>query len=223
MVERVGDLSGDELLEAVDEAVAAQLIDEVPGHVGRYSFSHALIHETLYDDHPAIRRVRVHGQIGETMEDLFGTAADRPSELAHHFLKAAEGGHDVEKAIAYAVRAGEDATANSPHKEAAGYYRRALETLQANHPRTSSGDVTCCSSWARGVARGRLRRGQRGVRQAAELAEALGEPRDFARAALGFGGPFAAFEAGTVDEALVELSGRALDGLPRTTASCAQA
>ena len=73
VVERVGDLSGDELLEAVDEAVAAQLIDEVPGHVGRYSFSHALIHETLYDDHTAIRRVRLHGQIGETMEDLFGS------------------------------------------------------------------------------------------------------------------------------------------------------
>ena len=76
VVERVGDLSGDELLEAVDEAVAAQLVDEVPGHVGRYSFSHALIHETLYDDHAGIRRARLHGQMGAAME---GSSAIRPT------------------------------------------------------------------------------------------------------------------------------------------------
>ena len=216
VVERVGDLSGDELLEAVDEAVAAQLIEEVPGHVGRYSFSHALIHETLYDDHTAIRRVRLHGQIGETMEDLSGVTAEPPlPELAHHFLKAAEGGHDVEKAIAYAVRAGEDATAKLANNEAAGYYRRALETIQAHHPRDERrrcdlllelGDA----EWRAGD----FDEAKVAFRQAAELAEALGEAEDFARAALGFGGPFAAFEAGTVDEALVELLGRALDGLP---------
>ena len=40
--------------------------------MGRYSFSHALIHETLYDDHTAIRRVRLHRQIGEAMEELYG-------------------------------------------------------------------------------------------------------------------------------------------------------
>jgi tetratricopeptide (TPR) repeat protein len=216
VVERVGDLSGDELLEAVDEAVAAQLIEEVPGHVGRYSFSHALIHETLYDDHTAIRRVRFHGQIGETMEDIFGDTAEPPlPELAHHFLKAAEGGHDVEKAIAYAVRAGEDATAKLANNEAAGYYRRALETIQAHDPRDERrrcdlllelGDA----EWRAGD----FDEAKEAFRRAAELAEALGEAEDFARAALGFGGPFAAFEAGTVDEALVELLGRALDGLP---------
>ena len=69
------------------------------------------------------------------MEDLFGSAAEPPlPELAHHFLKSAEGGHDVEKAIAYAVRAGEDATAKLANNEAAGYYRRALETLRGPPP-----------------------------------------------------------------------------------------
>ena len=40
---------------------AAQLIDDA-GRVGRYSFSHALIHETLYDDHSAARRCGCTGR-----------------------------------------------------------------------------------------------------------------------------------------------------------------
>ena len=135
VLERVSDLAADELLEALDEALAAQLIDEVPGRVGRYSFSHALIHETLYDDHNAARRVRLHRQIGEAMESLHGDSAEPPlSELAHHFLKSAEAGLDVDKAIGYAIGAGERATSQLAHKEAAAYYRRALETLEANDP-----------------------------------------------------------------------------------------
>ena len=215
VVEHVGDLSSDAMLESLDEAVAAQLVEEVPGHVGRYSFSHALIHETLYDDHTGIRRARLHGRMGEAMEDLFGSAGEPPlPELAHHFLKSAEGGHDVEKAIAYAVRAGEDATAKLANNEAAGYYRRALDTLRAHHPRDERRQCDLMlelgdAEWRAGD----FEQAKEAFRQAAELAEALGEAEDFARAALGFGGPFAAFEAGTVDEALVELLGRALEGL----------
>ena len=69
------------------------------------------------------------------MESLHGDSAEPPlSELAHHFLKSAEAGLDVDKAIGYAVGAGERATSQLAHKEAAGYYRRALETLEANDP-----------------------------------------------------------------------------------------
>lgn len=61
-LERASDLPIDRLLELLEEAVAARVVAEAPEIVGRYSFSHALIHETLYDESSATRRVRLHGQ-----------------------------------------------------------------------------------------------------------------------------------------------------------------
>ncbi len=42
--------------------MAARVIAEVPHVVGRYGFSHTLIHETLYEELTTTRRVRLHGQ-----------------------------------------------------------------------------------------------------------------------------------------------------------------
>jgi pimeloyl-ACP methyl ester carboxylesterase len=61
-LERASDLSGDRVVELLEEAVAAHVVVEVPQVVGRYSFSHALIHEALYDELTTTRRVRLHGQ-----------------------------------------------------------------------------------------------------------------------------------------------------------------
>ncbi|MEE8139232.1 MAG: alpha/beta fold hydrolase, partial [Thermoanaerobaculia bacterium] len=61
-LERASDLPIDRLLELLEEAVAARVLAEVPHTVGRYSFSHALIRHTLYDELTTTRRVRLHGQ-----------------------------------------------------------------------------------------------------------------------------------------------------------------
>ncbi|MGH8006544.1 MAG: hypothetical protein ACREQ3_06000 [Candidatus Binatia bacterium] len=50
------------------------------------------------------------------------------SELADHFFKAAPGG-EVEKAIEYAVKAGEHATTLLAYEEAAAHYERAVQLL----------------------------------------------------------------------------------------------
>jgi class 3 adenylate cyclase/pimeloyl-ACP methyl ester carboxylesterase len=59
---RASGLSEDQLLEALEEAIHASVLREVPHTVGRYSFAHALIYETLYDELTTTRRVRLHGQ-----------------------------------------------------------------------------------------------------------------------------------------------------------------
>lgn len=61
-LEQASDLSGDRLLELLEEAVAAHVVAEVPHQVGRYAFSHALTHETLYNELTTTRRVHLHGQ-----------------------------------------------------------------------------------------------------------------------------------------------------------------
>lgn len=61
-LERVSDLPIDRLLELLEEAVGARVVAEVPNVIGRYSFSHTLMHETLCDELTTTRRVRLHGQ-----------------------------------------------------------------------------------------------------------------------------------------------------------------
>ncbi len=61
-LQRASDLSDEQLIDALEEAVDASLVREVAGAVGRYSFAHALVYEALYDELTTTRRVRIHGQ-----------------------------------------------------------------------------------------------------------------------------------------------------------------
>ena len=60
-LKRASDLSEDRLIELLEEASSARVIKDVPGFFGHYTFNHALIHETLYEDLTTTRRVRLHG------------------------------------------------------------------------------------------------------------------------------------------------------------------
>ena len=62
------DISEDQLLEAVEEASEARVIEELPQMVGQYQFAHMLTQETLSEELSLTRRVRLHAQIGETLE-----------------------------------------------------------------------------------------------------------------------------------------------------------
>ena len=104
----MAEVKGDRLLEALEEAMAARVIAELPRSPDQYWFSHALIRETLYEELSTTRRVRLHRQIGEALEEL--DAEGNLPQLAYHFAEAAPGG-DVEKAVDYARRAGEKAVA----------------------------------------------------------------------------------------------------------------
>jgi predicted ATPase len=71
VLERVSDVGPDRLLDVLDEAFAARVVTDAPGHVkGRYSFAHALIRETLYGELTTPRRIRLHREIAETLEAI---------------------------------------------------------------------------------------------------------------------------------------------------------
>ena len=116
----------DRLLEAVDEAVAARLIEEVPGEIDHYRFNHALIQQSLSDEMTTSRRVRLHARIGEALEELYGeNIEEHASELAYHFTEA-EAANGPEKMVRYSMLAGERALAAYAHEDAVFHFQRAL-------------------------------------------------------------------------------------------------
>ena len=99
----------DELIDLLEEAERAAVVHELPDSPGRYSFSHALIQHTLYEDLNGTRRTRMHRQVGEAIERLHPSEPDEyVGELARHFSLATKP-TDVMKAIAYSTRAGDAA------------------------------------------------------------------------------------------------------------------
>ncbi len=119
-------LSREHLLEVLEEARSARIVEEVPDVVGGYQFSHALIRQTLAEELSASRRVRLHARIGEALEELYGPEAEaRAAELAHHFAQA-EPVLGTEKLVRYSLLAGERALAAYAYEEALVHFQRAL-------------------------------------------------------------------------------------------------
>jgi len=124
----VEDISESQLLDALDEALAARVVEELPSSAGDYQFTHALIQETLTGELSLNRRVRLHARIAGTLEQLYGDRADEHAvELAHHFDQA-EAVADTEKLVHYSRLAGEQALASVAMEEAVAHFDRALTT-----------------------------------------------------------------------------------------------
>ena len=206
---KVSALDEDELFTALEEAIDARLVGEIPDAGGRLRFSHVLIRDALYEGIPPTRRVGLHRQIGEALEDLYVSNLEpHVAELAHHYLRAGAG--NAGKAVGYAVRAGDRAAAQLAHEEAAQHYQSALDLLESRGP--ADAQRTCDLLLALGDALMRAGRGsdaKQALRSAAALAEAQGWPDRLAHAALSYGGRFGWARASS-DHALVPLLERAL-------------
>ena len=121
----IDDLTEDRLLDVLEEALAARVIEELPQAVGRYQFTHALIQETFTEELTLTRRVRLHARIAKTLDQLYADNLEaRAAELAHHFAEA-EAVLGVEKLVEYSVLAGGRALATFAYEEAAGHFQRA--------------------------------------------------------------------------------------------------
>ncbi len=128
VIEALVDIGEDAVLDAVDEALAAGVIIEELGAPGNFSFVHTLIRETLSSSISAARRVRLHHRIAGVLEQQSLPATAPVGELAYHFGEAAAYG-SAEKAVEYAVRAGDQATATLALEDAARYYEMALRAM----------------------------------------------------------------------------------------------
>jgi len=129
------DTSEDSLLDVLDAAAAVALVRERPSAQGRYSFAHALIQHTLYEDLGPSRRARVHRQVAVALEDLCGDQPGyRIGELARHWFNATRP-TDLAKALDYSRRAADAALESLAPGDALRYYAQALDLYaQADDP-----------------------------------------------------------------------------------------
>jgi eukaryotic-like serine/threonine-protein kinase len=119
-----GDRGEDALLDAVDAAVSAQLLQ--PGREESFAFTHDKIREVLYEELNPIRRRRLHKRTADGLERLSRQQPVPAEKLAHHFIEAGE----HERGLVWAKQAGADAQRMFAYDEAIAAYGRALECAQ---------------------------------------------------------------------------------------------
>ncbi len=131
LLEGLGDLESDALLDAVDEAERSGLIQEVSaGRQAGYTFAHELIRQTLISGLSLPRRQRLHLRVAQAIERTYGSNLEpQLGALAAHYRLAGAAG-DPEKAIDYSLRAGEAAFAVFAYEEAAAGWQGALELME---------------------------------------------------------------------------------------------
>ncbi|MCH7624696.1 MAG: tetratricopeptide repeat protein [Chloroflexi bacterium] len=135
----IEDMTSDMVLDVLEEALSARLIQELPSAMGQYQFTHALMQETLIDELSLTRRVRLHARIAETLEAMYGDDAEsHAAELAHHFAQA-EAVLGTDKLVKYLILAGESAISSNAYEEALIHFQKALTAKQG--PSNSDGDL----------------------------------------------------------------------------------
>lgn len=173
----------DRLLDALDEALAAQLL--VDRGKDSFSFTHALVRSTLYDDLSAPRRSQLHRRIAEALEMLYaGSLDEHLSELAAHYVAA---NSESPEAISYSVRAGDRARELYAWEEGAMHYQRALQSralASGDDPEATCKVVLSLAECNAGSSR--MAESVESLRTAAILARRIPSPELFARIANAF-------------------------------------
>ena len=120
-------LGSDKLLDALDEAVAAGLIDDAAG--GRYHFAHALTRDAVYGGIGRARRSDLHRRAAAALEAVHGLEpSPELGMIALHLLEAGRP-EDRDRAVGLAERAADWALERDAYEQAVTLLTRALAVL----------------------------------------------------------------------------------------------
>jgi class 3 adenylate cyclase/tetratricopeptide (TPR) repeat protein len=127
LVAGVADLSEGGALDALDEALAAQLVQPA-GDGDTCTFTHALVRHTIYAELSPPRRLRLHRRVAEALEAAYGNEPSpaQAGEIASQYHRSADL-PGAERGVEPALAAAAHAEATGAHEEAAGFLRMALD------------------------------------------------------------------------------------------------
>ncbi|MGH2560232.1 MAG: ATP-binding protein [Thermomicrobiales bacterium] len=127
-------LPEDALLDAIDEALAARLIQAVPGKLETYDFVHAIVRHALYEAWNPSRRVRLHRKLAEALERVYqGREREHVAELAVHYHASLSlpGG---ERGLPHALSAAEQARRGFARERVVTFLRIARDIARHGGP-----------------------------------------------------------------------------------------
>ena len=87
LIRAVGGVPDRELFQLLDEGVERQFLQYVEG---RYFFTHATVHEAIYEGTPEPMRRRFHKRIAEHLVHSAGDRADAARAIGYHFARCDE-------------------------------------------------------------------------------------------------------------------------------------
>jgi len=136
VLQKVADVSDDELFTALEEAKGAAVVEErsAVGAAVTYRFTHAFFRQTLYEEIIAPRRIRLHQQVGQALEEIYARRLEEhAAELAEHFSYSpdAEG---LAKAVNYGEMAAERANNVYAYGEAVRLLEQTLKVQEVLDP-----------------------------------------------------------------------------------------
>ncbi|MDX6654067.1 MAG: hypothetical protein QOH18_777 [Solirubrobacterales bacterium] len=171
-----------ELLEALRQAVASGMLEEVAGRGLGFRFTHELVRRALYDRLSLLRRAELHLRVGEGLEATGPPSGRRLIDLARHFEAAADLG-GATRAISYHRRAAAGAAEALAYADAAAHLGAAIE-IGIDSPRELGSALIELGSAANRA--GEVVDALKAFSGAAEIAREMGDARLLAEAAIGY-------------------------------------
>jgi predicted ATPase/class 3 adenylate cyclase len=165
-----------EALKALEMIQQNQVLPEA-----EYTFKHVLIQTVVYESLLLQRRKEIHGAIGLAIEELYSQRLEEQAPiLAYHYIRSDQ----QNKAIEYALLAGDQAAGLYANAEATTYYEQAFaisQTLPVS-PQVQQWQIDAALKLAAvGITRQDLERDRRNLEQVHTLAEALNDERRLAQ------------------------------------------
>jgi tetratricopeptide (TPR) repeat protein len=120
---RVSGLDENALMDAVDELVRRQVVEEI--EPGRLRFGHDKLREVAYDGLMPAHRSRLHRTTAEALEEI--DPAAQPATLGRHWERAGE----PARAASYYLAGARQAKRKYAHAESIGLYRAYLDLAPA--------------------------------------------------------------------------------------------
>lgn len=175
------DLTGSEvgdtaLLDALDQAVRAHLVEAVPEQIGEFTFVHHLAQTAVYQALAPARRALLHRAAADALAALFGAGGDaNVRTLAFHAREGLAAGFDPTRAVEWARRSARQCSAVGDHAAALDHCERALaahEFTRGDEERRSVGRASLLVD----LGRARAAVGHAGVADALDEATNLVQP-----------------------------------------------
>ena len=139
----MAELSEEELYSALEEAQGSAVIEErsTVGGVVNFWFSHAFFRQTLYEEVFTPRRIRLHQQVAQALEEVYtARLEEHAAELAEHFSHSSDPSA-LAKAVEYGEMAAQRATAVYAYGEGVGHLERCLQVQEVLASSAGSGQA----------------------------------------------------------------------------------